>query len=101
MKSAQERAQELISEQEVVQAAQLRSAELLANAENRTRELYRVANAYVDDLLSKTGETINEALSRVQNTRDAFRTVSVGLARGARPVESQVTRIGEDELESL
>ena len=99
LKSAQDRAQELISEQEIVRAAQQRSTELLTNAENRTRELYRVANAYVDDLLGKTDESISAALGRVRGTRDAFRTAAVGLARGARPVESQVQRIGEDEME--
>lgn len=97
LRSAQDRAQELISEQAIVRAAEQRSAELVNNAQNRTRELYRIANAYVDELLRRTDETITASLNQVRGTRDAFRTAAVGLARGARPVESSVTRIpGED-----
>ncbi|MBR1497149.1 MAG: hypothetical protein IJ617_05945 [Oscillospiraceae bacterium] len=97
LKSAQARAQELISEQAVVRAAEERSHEILAAAEKRTRELYRIANAYVDQLLTKTDETISASLMRVRDTRDAFRTAAAGIAGGGKPVESQVQRIdGED-----
>ncbi len=53
-KSAEEHARELVDEQEIVKAAAMRSNELLSRAETRTRELYRVANEYVDDALRRT-----------------------------------------------
>ena len=93
MRSARDRAQELIDEQAVVKEAKRQSAELLSNAENRTRELYRVANAYVDDLLRKADEAINGPLLKIRETRATFRTAATGLERGARPIESSVTRI--------
>ena len=71
-KTAQERARELVEEQEIVRAAKTRSNEVLAAAEKRTRELYRVANEYVDDALRRTEEAVNAALSEVRQSRANF-----------------------------
>ncbi len=75
-KSAEERARELIDEQEIVKAAALRSNELLSGAETRTRELYRVANEYVDDALRRTEEAISAALGEVRQSRNEFRSAA-------------------------
>lgn len=80
-KSAEERAKELTDEQEIVKAAALRSNELIANAENRTRELYKVANGYVDDALRRTEEAITAALSEVRNSRNEFRSAAASTQR--------------------
>ena len=82
-RSAEERAKELIDEQEIVKAAALRSNELLANAENRTRELYKVANNYVDDALRRTEDAISAALNEVRNSRNEFRSVAAAAQRNA------------------
>ena len=75
-KSAQERAREMVEEQEIVRAAKTRSNEVLASAEKRTRELYRVANEYVDDALRRTEEAVNAALSEVRQSRANFRSAA-------------------------
>ncbi len=80
-KSAEERAKELVDEQEIVKAAALRSNELLAGAEGRTRELYRVANEYVDDALRRTEEAISAALGEVRNSRNEFRSAAAAAQR--------------------
>lgn len=80
-KSAEERAKELTDDQEIVKAAALRSNELIANAEIRTRELYRVANGYVDDALRRTEEAITAALSEVRNSRNEFRSAAASTQR--------------------
>ena len=82
-RSAEERAKELIDEQEIVKAAALRSNELLANAENRTRELYKVANNYVDDALRRTEDAISAALNEVRNSRNEFRSAAAAAQRNA------------------
>ncbi len=82
-KSAEERARELIDEQEIVKAAALRSNELLSGAENRTRELYRVANEYVDDALRRTEDAISAALSEVRQSRNEFRSAAAAAQRNA------------------
>ena len=75
-KAAQERAREMVEEQEIVRAAKTRSNEVLASAEKRTRELYRVANEYVDDALRRTEEAVNAALSEVRQSRANFRSAA-------------------------
>ncbi len=75
-KAAEDRARELVEEQEIVVAAKTRSNEVLAQAESRTRELYRVANEYVDDALRRTEDAINSALSEVRQSRSSFRAAA-------------------------
>ena len=95
-RSADERAKELLEEQEIVRAAKRRSNEVLTEAEGRTRELYRVANAYVDDALRRTEEAITSALNEVQQSRSSFRSAA-GNARGAQG-NPKVSVLHDDEL---
>ena len=75
-KAAEDRAREIVEEQEIVIAAKTRSNEVLSQAESRTRELYRVANEYVDDALRRTEEAISTALSEVRQSRSNFRAAA-------------------------
>ena len=95
-KAAEDRARELVEEQEIVVAAKTRSNEVLAQAESRTRELYRVANEYVDDALRRTEEAINSALSEVRQSRTNFRAAA-GSGQGQKSGGS-VSYMSEDEM---
>ena len=95
-RAADERAKAIVEEQEIVRAAKQRSNEVLSTAETRTRELYRVANAYVDDALRRTEEAITSALNEVQQSRSSFRSAA-GNARGAQG-NPKVSVLHDDEL---
>ena len=95
-KAAEERAREMVEEQEIVLASKTRSNEILSQAESRTRELYRVANEYVDDALRRTEEAINSALSEVRQSRSNFRSAA-GNAVAAKPAAS-VERVSAEEM---
>ena len=97
-KAAEDRAREMVEEQEIVMAAKTRSNEVLTQAENRTRELYRVANEYVDDALRRTEEAINSALSEVRQSRSNFRAAAGG-GQSAKPSAS-VSYMSRDELDA-
>jgi len=97
-KAAEDRAREMVEEQEIVIAAKTRSNEVLTQAENRTRELYRVANEYVDDALRRTEEAINSALSEVRQSRSNFRAAA-GNGQGAKPGAS-IGYMSADELDA-
>lgn len=75
-KSAEDKARLMVEEQEVIRVAKERSAEMIAAAENKSRELRRVAADYVDDLMRRTEDSIAAALATVQNSRGAFRSAS-------------------------
>jgi len=95
-KAAEDRARELVEEQEIVVAAKTRSNEVLTQAESRTRELYRVANEYVDDALRRTEEAINSALSEVRQSRSNFRAAA-GSGQSQKPTGT-VGYITQDDL---
>lgn len=95
-KAAEDRAREMVEEQEIVLASKTRSNEILSQAEARTRELYRVANEYVDDALRRTEEAINSALSEVRQSRSNFRSAA-GSTAAAKPAPS-VERVSAEEM---
>lgn len=80
-KAAEERARELVDDQEIVRIAKLRSNEILNNAESRAKELYRVANEYVDDALRRTEDAVGSALDEIRTSRGKFRAAA-GVAPG-------------------
>ena len=97
-KAAEDRARTLVEEQEIVLAAKTRSNEVLNQAESRTRELYRVANEYVDDALRRTEEAINSALSEIRQSRTNFRAAAgTGTAQRQNTAET-VSYITQDDL---
>ena len=76
IKKAEDRARALVDQQEIVRIARTRSSELMANAENKSRELRRVASDYVDDILRRSEESLAAALNEVRGSRSQFRTAT-------------------------
>ena len=75
MRQAELDAKTIVSESEVIQQARQKSADIIHRAEERSRELYRVAT-YTEDALRRTEEAIQTALAEVQSSRVQFRTAS-------------------------
>ena len=69
-------AKTIVSESETLQRARMKSAEIIHRAEERTGELYRVANSYTEDALRRTEEAIQMALDEVRQSRVRFRAAS-------------------------
>lgn len=75
-RTAEEKARALVDQQEIVRIARTRSSELMANAENKSRELRRVASDYVDDILRRSEESLATALNEVRGSRSQFRAAA-------------------------
>lgn len=75
-KNAEDKARAMLEEQEIVRVAKQHSAELVSNAEFKSKELRRVANEYVDEILRRTEETVGSALKSINQSRASFRTLS-------------------------
>ncbi len=75
-RSAEEHAKAVVDEQEIVKAAKVKSGELINNAENKSRELRRAANEYVDDTMRRTEEAVTAALNEIRQSRQRFRTAA-------------------------
>ena len=69
-------AKNIVSESETLQQARQKASEITHRAEDRSRELYRVANAYTEDALRRTEEAIQAALDEVRESRIRFRAAS-------------------------
>jgi len=75
-KVAEQRARQMVDEQEIVKVAKRRSTELVEAAEAKSSELRKVANDYANDALRRTEEAIAEALNEVRQSRTRFRSAS-------------------------
>ncbi|MDR1669716.1 MAG: ATPase [Oscillospiraceae bacterium] len=76
VKTAEERARRLTSEEEILATARRKAQELETVTKNKTRELRQATNEYVDDLLKRTEEAINTALNEVRRSRLEFRNTA-------------------------
>ena len=76
LRQAELDARTIVSESETLQLARQKSSEIIRRAEDRSKELYHVANTYTEDALRRTEEAIQAALSEVQESRARFRAAS-------------------------
>ncbi len=75
-KTAEERARQLVDNQEVIKAAKTKSNEIIGSAEQSANELKRAANEYVDDAMKRTEEALATALEEMRQTRSRFRNAA-------------------------
>ena len=76
LRQAELDARTIVSESETLQLARQKSSEIIRRAEDRSKELYHVANTYTEDALRRTEEAIQAALTEVQESRARFRAAS-------------------------
>ena len=69
-------ARNMVSDSEVLYAAQEKARQIIAKAEERSRQLYQVANDYAEDALARTEEAVQAALDEVKESRVRFRSAS-------------------------
>ena len=76
LRQAELDAKTIVSESEILQQARAKSNDIIRRAEERTKELYHVANTYTEDALRRTEEAIQAALDEVKESRIRFRAAS-------------------------
>lgn len=75
-KQAEEKARQLLAEDELLAQAKQRSNELLRVAEERSGDLRRAANEYCEDALRRTEEAVAEAHEEISRSRTKFRAAA-------------------------
>ena len=90
-RTAEERARQLIDEQEIIRISRARSHEMIAHAESSTSELRRVANEYVDDAMKRTEDALSAALEEIKQSRSKFRQA----ARSVPDMQQQQSHHGQ------
>jgi dsDNA-specific endonuclease/ATPase MutS2 len=76
IRQAQEKANQLITQEAIYQEAQRQSQELLQQTQTRMAELRRVSNEYMDNALLRTEEAIAQSLAEVRDTRTKFKALA-------------------------
>ena len=76
MQKAEFEAKSKVSDSEVLYAAKEKARKIIADAEDRSRQLCQVANEYAEDALARTDEAVQAALTEVKQSRSAFRAAS-------------------------
>ena len=75
-RQADERARQLVSQEEVLIVARQKANDMVAAAEAKSRELRKAAGDYVDDTLRRTEDVVGEALKEVHQSRTRFKSAS-------------------------
>lgn len=81
IRSAQEKAKQMITREAIYEEAKKRSEELVGQTQSKINQLRKVGNDYMDESLRQTEEVIAKALSDVRETRMKFRSVTEAQAQ--------------------
>lgn len=76
IRQAQEQAKQMVTKEAIYVEAKRRAEELAKQAQERVNQIQKAGNAYMDESLQQTEETIAKALDEVRQTRMKFRTVT-------------------------
>ena len=74
----------MVSDSEVLYAAKEKARQIVARAEERSRQLCQVANDYAEDALARTEEAVQAALDEVKESRVRFRSASKAMIQAQR-----------------
>lgn len=74
VKSAEEKAQNILSKSELVKQARKQSDILISQAQLKSRSLKKAANEYVDDILKSTDDLLAKSLIEFRKTRQSIRS---------------------------
>ena len=75
-RAAEERARQLVSEDEILITAKQKANEMVTLAETKSKELSRTANEYVDDSLRRLEQVMEQALNETHRAREDFKKLA-------------------------
>ena len=75
IRQAQEKANQMVTEEAIYQEAKRQCQEMVQQTQTRMAELRKVSNDYMDDALRRTEEAIALSLDDVRDTRNKFKAL--------------------------
>ncbi len=97
-RAAEERAKQLVNEQEIYRTAKAKSDEMVANAERYATEVKRSAGIFVDEMLKRSEETMSKALEDLNRAREGFQQATRATAG---PTVAEKIDVPMDEAEDI
>jgi len=89
VRSAEERAKQLLASDTVALQAKQRANDMIRQAEERSRALKRSANEYCEDALRRTEEAVAEAYEEIKQSRSRFRAAAAATINSTPGAPSQ------------
>ena len=89
-KQAEEKARQMVSEDELLAQTKQKANELMRTAEERSRDLRKAANDYCEDALRRTEEAVAEAYDEIKKSRARFRAAASATAEVSEPPRPRV-----------
>ena len=88
-KQAEDHARQMVAEHEILAQVKTRANDMIRQAEDRSKELRRVANDYCEDALKRTEEAVSDAFDEIKQSHARFRAAA-GVA--AQPASTSAGR---------
>ena len=92
IRQAQEKANQMVTEEAIYQESKRQCQEMVLQTQVRMAELRKVSNDYMDDALRRTEEAIAVSLEEVRDTRMKFRALADAQERKAGMNAAQPTQ---------
>ena len=73
IRNAEERAKEIVAQEEIVKMSQEKATEIIANAQAKSKEMRRAAQDFVDEIMRRADEGLTANLGDVRKTRAALK----------------------------
>lgn len=69
MEIAEQRAKQLVSQDEIVRQAQAKANDLIIQGQVKHKEMRKAANDYIDDIMKRADMSVSETLAELRRTR--------------------------------
>lgn len=73
IRGAEERANAMVSQEEITKKAREMAAEIIADAQSKSREMRKAAQEFVDDIMRRADEGLTANLNEVRKTRASLK----------------------------
>ena len=74
-RQAEERARAMVANEEITRMAQQKAAEIVAQAQQKSREMRRASQDFVDDIMKRVDENLTVNLTEIRKTRASLKQV--------------------------
>lgn len=72
--SAEKKAKFMVERDEIVKQAQKMSEEMIMDSKIKAREIKQATNAYIDEIIKRTDDTLTEAVAELRKTRQSLKS---------------------------
>ncbi len=75
-RKAEERARQMVSQEEIVRRATIQANETIAQAQTKSREVKKVATEYAESIMRKTEDLMSQKLTELRQARTSLRNAA-------------------------